>query len=154
MPDTPPTFPVLTEKAALENGDLFSPQFDAAGLIPAIVTDTHTGQIAMFAWMNAEALALTLSTGIAHFWSRSRAKLWKKGEESGNLLRIVEMLTDCDQDALIVKVEIAGEGRACHTGETSCFYRRVLPNANDPAASRLAPLESNDIIIRLTSPPD
>lgn len=149
MPERQSPFAILTDKAALEEGDRFAPRFDDAGLIPAIVTDTHTGQIAMFAWMNAEALALTLSTGIAHFWSRSRGRLWKKGEESGNLLRVTEMLTDCDQDVLVVKVEIEGAGRACHTGETSCFYRRILPDADDPAASRLAPLESNDVVTRL-----
>ena len=152
MSDTPAAaFPTVTDKTALETGDRFSPRFDEAGLIPAIVTDAHSGHIAMFAWMNAEALALTLSTGVAHFWSRSRGKLWKKGEESGNLLRVVEMLTDCDQDVVIVKVEIAGAGRACHTGEVSCFYRRVLPNVDDPAASRLAPLDGNDVVTRLTS---
>jgi phosphoribosyl-AMP cyclohydrolase len=79
----------------------------------------------MFAWMNAEALAQTLETRVGHFWSRSRNKLWKKGEESGNLLRVSELRTDCDQDALWLKVVVEGKGVACHTGERSCFYRSL-----------------------------
>ncbi len=140
-----PKFETIGDKAALELGDRFAPRFDREGLIPAIVTDRSTGEVLMFAWMNAEALGLTLSTGVAHFWSRSRARLWKKGEESGNLLAVAEMLTDCDQDVLIVKVEIAGAGRACHTGEKSCFYRRVVADAVSPAASRLEPLPGTDL---------
>ncbi len=110
---------------AIEHGLAFTPKFDADGYIPAIVTDALTGGVLMFAFMNRQALALTLSTGIGHFWSRSRNKLWKKGEESGNLLRIVEMRTDCDQDVVWLRVEVAGDGVACHTGATSCFYRTI-----------------------------
>ena len=84
-----------------------------------------SGDVLMFAWMNAEALALTLETRLGHFWSRSRGRLWKKGEESGNLLRVSELRTDCDQDALWLKVVVEGDGVACHTGATSCFYRSV-----------------------------
>jgi phosphoribosyl-AMP cyclohydrolase len=109
----------------------FQPRFDADGLIPAVVTDAATGEVLMFAWMNAEALALTLETRIGHFWSRSRARLWKKGEESGNVLSVSELRTDCDQDALWLKVEVGGAGVACHTGERSCFYR-VLPLGERP----------------------
>jgi phosphoribosyl-AMP cyclohydrolase len=79
----------------------------------------------MLAWMNAEALALTISTGEAHFWSRSRGRIWKKGEESGNVLRVVELRTDCDQDAVWLRVKIAGHGAACHTGHRTCFYRSI-----------------------------
>jgi phosphoribosyl-AMP cyclohydrolase len=109
----------------IEAGALFQPKFDADGLIPAIVTDTATGEVLMFAWMNAEALGLTLQTQFAHFWSRSRNKLWKKGEESGNLLRVAEVRTDCDQDVVWLKVTVEGDGRACHTGARSCFYRTL-----------------------------
>ena len=106
-----------------ENGAVLDPKFDALGLITAVVTDAASGDLLMVAHMNAEALALTRGTGIAHFWSRSRQSLWKKGETSGNFLHVVEMRIDCDQDALWVKAEPVGP--ACHTGRTSCFYRRV-----------------------------
>ena len=111
--------------AEIEGGLTFQPKFDADGLMAAIVTDATSGEVLMLAWMNAEALAITLETRIAHFWSRSRARLWKKGEESGNLLEVREVRTDCDQDALWLKVAVAGAGVACHTGERSCFYRRL-----------------------------
>jgi phosphoribosyl-AMP cyclohydrolase len=110
----------------LERGSTFRPKYDAQGLIGAIVTDAEAGEVLMFAWMNAAALAASLDSGIAHFWSRSRQKLWRKGEESGNELEIVEMRTDCDQDALVVRVRVRGAGLACHTGARSCFYRRVI----------------------------
>ena len=122
---TPPTFATRGTPAEIEQGLAFQPHFDADGLVPAIVTDAASGEVLMFAFMNAEALALTLQTRIAHFWSRSRHKLWKKGEESGNLLRVTEVRTDCDQDVVWLKVTIAGAGVACHTGERSCFYRSV-----------------------------
>src|SRR6185436_12698242 len=92
-----------------------------------------TGDVLMFAWMNAEALAATLETRIAHFWSRSRGKLWKKGEDSGNTLSVVEARVDCDQDVLWLKVNVAGAGGACHTGARSCFYR-TLPLGAKPTA--------------------
>jgi phosphoribosyl-AMP cyclohydrolase len=112
--------------AEIEGGLLFQPKFDADGLIPAIVTDANApGHVLMFAWMNAEALALTIDSGIAHFWTRSRKKIWKKGEESGNLLIVKTLRTDCDQDALWLNVETQGAGVACHTGAKSCFYRTV-----------------------------
>jgi phosphoribosyl-AMP cyclohydrolase len=110
----------------VERGLAFQPKFDAEGLIPAIITDAGTeGGVLMFAWMNAEALALTIDTGIAHFWTRSRKKIWKKGEESGNMLIVKTLRTDCDQDALWLSVETQGAGVACHTGAKSCFYRTV-----------------------------
>jgi phosphoribosyl-AMP cyclohydrolase len=115
----------------IESGLTFQPKFDAEGLIPAIVTDASSGEALMFAWMNAESLALTLEQGIAHFWSRSRGRLWRKGEESGNVLRITEVRTDCDQDAIWLKADVQGTGVACHTGARSCFYR-VVPLGEEP----------------------
>jgi phosphoribosyl-AMP cyclohydrolase len=107
----------------------FLPKYDANGLITAIAQDAVTNTILMVAHMNAEALALTLSTGIAHYWSRSRASLWKKGETSGNTQCVMQMLVDCDQDVLLMKVTVEGDGNACHTGRESCFYR-VVKNDN------------------------
>lgn len=103
--------------------DRFQPRFDAAGLVTAIVTDADTGTLLMVAHMNEEAIRLTQATGQAHFWSRSRRSLWRKGETSGHGLTLVEMRVDCDQDALLLRVTPAGP--ACHTGRRSCFYRRV-----------------------------
>lgn len=113
------------EKAQLEEGSAFTPRFDAHGLVTAVVTDAGDGTLLMVAHMNAEALALTLETGIAHYWSRSRGMLWKKGETSGNFQRVKEIRTDCDQDAVWLKVEVAGDDVSCHTGRRSCFYRKV-----------------------------
>ena len=109
----------------IEEGTAFAPKFDASGLIPAIVTDAGSGEVLMFAWMNAEALAATLKDGIATFYSRSRSSLWRKGETSGETLQVVEARTDCDQDVIWLKVVPRGRGAACHTGRRSCFYRIV-----------------------------
>jgi phosphoribosyl-AMP cyclohydrolase len=98
------------------------PKFDADGLVTAVVTDVISGDVLMVAHMNAEALAKTIATGEAWYFSRSRKKLWKKGESSGHVQRVAELRVDCDQDALWLKVEQVGEG-ACHTGRRSCFYR-------------------------------
>jgi len=95
-------------------------RFGSDGLIPAIAQDAASGEVLMVAWMNAESLRRTLETGEAHYWSRSRKKLWHKGEESGNVQRVREVRTDCDKDTLLVKVEQVG-GAACHTGYRSCF---------------------------------
>jgi phosphoribosyl-AMP cyclohydrolase len=130
---TSPIFAARGTPAEVEQGTRFQPGFDADGLIPAVVTDAASGEVLMLAWMNAAALALTLETRVAHFWSRSRRKLWKKGEESGNLLRVAEARTDCDQDVVWLKVTVAGAGVACHTGERSCFYRS-LPLGAAPTA--------------------
>ena len=100
----------------------FDPNYDAAGLVTAIVT-TRDGALLMVAHMNAEALAQTQATGEAHFWSRSRQALWRKGETSGNVLRVAELRIDCDQDAIWVIADAAGP--ACHTGERTCFFRRI-----------------------------
>lgn len=118
----------------IETTHSFKPKFSSEGLIPAIVTDHRSGDVLMFAYMNAMALNETISTGIAHFWSRSRGKLWKKGEESGNLLKVIELRTDCDQDVVWVTAEVQGNGVACHTGERSCFYRRVVKGDGSAAS--------------------
>lgn len=104
----------------------FDPRFDAAGLVTAIVVDAATGDILMVAHMNDAAIAKTQETGLAHFWSRSRGRLWQKGETSGNVLTVVELRVDCDQDALLLRVTPSGP--ACHTGRRSCFYRRIEPD--------------------------
>ena len=113
------------DKAELEGAGLFTPRFDANGLVTAVVTDARDGELLMVAHMNAEALSLTLETGIAHYYSRSRERLWKKGESSGNLQTVREIRTDCDQDAVWLKVSVAGHDATCHTGRRSCFYRTV-----------------------------
>lgn len=107
----------------LETATQLTPRFDANGLIAAIAQDALTGEVLMLAWMNAESLKLTMETGQATYWSRSRGKLWRKGEESGHTQRVVEMRVDCDQDAVLLRVE--QQGAACHTGARSCFYRVV-----------------------------
>jgi len=114
------------DKAELEDGAGFTPRFDEKGLVTAVVTDADRGDVLMVAHMNAQALALTLETGIAHYWSRSRNTLWKKGETSGNVQSVVELRTDCDQDALWLRVRVAGDNATCHTGRRSCFYRTVV----------------------------
>lgn len=123
-------------KAELEEGMDFSPKFDKDGLIPALAMDSVTREPLMLAYMNAESLRRTLEIGEAVYWSRSRQEFWHKGATSGHIQRIVEIRTDCDQDALILLVEQIGAG-ACHTGRESCFYRKVLP----PAAGGTARLE-------------
>jgi phosphoribosyl-AMP cyclohydrolase len=128
---------------AVEEGLAFQPKFDADGLIPAIVTEADTGEVLMFAWMNSEALTLTLDTGLGHFWSRSRSALWKKGEESGNTLKVVEMRTDCDQDVVWMRARVAGDGVACHTGRESCFYRSIPLRPAARGAMTLVPVQRN-----------
>lgn len=108
---------------ALETSVSFTPRFDANGLIPVIAIDAKDGAVLMLAYMNAQALAATQATGQATYWSRSRGKLWRKGETSGHTQRVVSLKVDCDQDALLLIV--AQEGPACHTGARSCFYRTV-----------------------------
>ncbi|SNS25850.1 phosphoribosyl-AMP cyclohydrolase [Sphingomonas laterariae] len=106
-----------------ETGAELLPKYDAAGLVTAVVTDAAKGDVLMVAHMNAEALEATIASGEATFWSRSRGKLWRKGETSGHVLKVVEMRVDCDQDAIWIKAEPAGP--ACHTGAVSCFYRKI-----------------------------
>jgi phosphoribosyl-AMP cyclohydrolase len=124
---------------AIETGDTFQPLFTGDGLIPAIVTSREDGAVLMFAWMNADALEATLQTRIAHFYSRSRDKLWRKGEESGNTLTVHQIATDCDQDVIWLKVTVNGAGVACHTGARSCFYREIDLDAVGEGAVHLKP---------------
>jgi phosphoribosyl-AMP cyclohydrolase len=104
------------------------PRFDSQGLVTAVAIDHRTGQLLMLAHMDAEAIARTRETGLAHFWSRSRKKQWMKGETSGHVLKVIEIRVDCDQDALELRVEPAGP--ACHTLATSCFYRRIAADGS------------------------
>jgi phosphoribosyl-AMP cyclohydrolase len=124
------------DKASLEEGPAFTPNFDASGLVVCVATERRTGDILMVAYMNEEALRATLATGIVHYWSRSRHSLWRKGDTSGQVQTLVEMRTDCDQDALLLVVDVGGDGHACHTGRHSCFYRRVV-TADDGGDPRL-----------------
>lgn len=114
----------MTDKSEIEEGTAFAPRFDADGLITAVVTDAKSGGVLMVAHMNKDALAKTIESGEAWFYSRSRKALWKKGETSGHVQRVKELRVDCDQDSLWLAVEQAGAG-ACHTGRKSCFYRAV-----------------------------
>ena len=127
MSDVLPSRFALPSDSAAENeaGTVLRPRFSADGLIPAVVTDAETGVVVMFAHMNAEALALTIDTGVAHYWSRSRSQLWRKGESSGHEQAVAELRVDCDQDVVLLAVNTAGTGANCHTGRKSCFYRRV-----------------------------
>jgi phosphoribosyl-AMP cyclohydrolase len=134
---SPSSFPSPGSASDLEQGLVLSPRFDRDGLIAAVASDADTRDVLMLAWMNAEALRLSIDTGFAHFWSRSRGRIWKKGEESGNLLEIVEMRVDCDQDAIWLKVRVHGAAVACHTGARSCFYRSV--ELKSEKAGRLLP---------------
>jgi phosphoribosyl-AMP cyclohydrolase len=115
----------MAESAEREEGLAFLPKFGADGLVTCVTLDARRGDVLMVAHMNEEALKATLETGIVHYWSRSRANLWRKGDTSGQSQRLVEMRVDCDQDAFLAFVEVGGDGGACHTGRRSCFYRRV-----------------------------
>lgn len=116
-----------------EQGSEFLPKFDSAGLLSAVVQDADSDAILMVAFMNAEAIAATLETGFAHFHSRSRGRLWKKGETSGDVLEVVEIRVDCDQDALLIRARAAGP--TCHTGAQSCFYRALSDDGLAPVVS-------------------
>jgi phosphoribosyl-AMP cyclohydrolase len=118
-------FPQVSSKQDLERGQTLAPRFDPSGLIAAVAVDADRGDVLMLAWMNAEALSLTIETGQAHYYSRSRQTLWKKGETSGQVQTVVEIRVDCDQDAVLLRVHPEGDGGACHVGFRSCFYRVV-----------------------------
>jgi phosphoribosyl-AMP cyclohydrolase len=133
-------FPAAGASAALEEGLALTPKFDADGLVTAVATDAKTGDLLMVAHMNAQALANTIATGEAWYFSRSRRKLWKKGETSGHVQRVVELRVDCDQDAVWIRVEQHGEG-ACHTGRRSCFYRAAPLGQNDAVKLELCDAE-------------
>lgn len=119
--------------AERESGTQFMPKFDDKGLLSAVVVDVESGDVLMVAFMDEEALDATQRTGEAHFHSRSRGKLWKKGESSGNVLKVEDVLVDCDQDALVLRCRPAGP--TCHTGATSCFYRRLEDGTLQPVKS-------------------
>lgn len=119
------TSPAGLDHQTLEEGSVFAPRFDDKGLVTAIAVEASSGAVLMLAHMNAEALSRTIETGEVHYYSRSRGAIWKKGETSGESQKLLEMRTDCDQDAILLIVEQAGRGAACHTGRRSCFYRRV-----------------------------
>ncbi len=131
-------FAARGDKRDIEEGVAFAPKFDRDGLIVCITTEVNSGDILMVAYMNEEALRLTLETGVAHYWSRSRKSLWRKGDTSGQVQTVRELLVDCDQDAIQIKVEAGGDGKACHTGRRSCFYRRVIVAGDEV---RLMPAE-------------
>ncbi|MBZ8132326.1 phosphoribosyl-AMP cyclohydrolase [Afifella sp. IM 167] len=121
----------MSETAQISSGETieettaFRPRFNSAGVLPCIAQDAATGDVLMLAWMNEEALSATLSTGVMHYWSRSRARLWKKGETSGAIQTVIELRIDCDQDTLLARVEVTDRTNTCHTGRGDCFYRIV-----------------------------
>lgn len=133
-----PAFDAPGSRDAVEEGLAFTPRFDRDGLIACIAVDARDGRVLMLAHMNAESLRRTLETGEAWYWSRSRQALWHKGATSGQVQRVVEMRTDCDQDALLIVVAVGGDGGCCHTGRRACFYRGVALDADGRAVLRPA----------------
>ena len=138
MSETPSMFAPRTSVAQVEEGHELAPKFDANGLIPVVTTDWQTGELLMHGFMNADALARTIETGEAHYWSRSRQAIWHKGATSGLTQKIVEMRIDDDQDAVWLRVNVAGNGASCHVGYRSCFYR-ALP-VGGPVGEAALPL--------------
>ncbi len=131
------TFPSPGARQDLEEGDRLTPRFGPDGLITCVTVEAGSGELLMVAHMNAEALERTLASGQIWYWSRSRGELWLKGATSGQVQTLVEMRVDCDQDALLLRVTVSGDGGCCHTGRRSCFYRRV---EGGPAGARLVPV--------------
>ena len=128
------------EGASQEEGTVLRPKFDRDGLVTAVAVDDGDGAVLMVAHMNAASLARTIETGEAWYWSRSRRTLWRKGETSGQLQHVVEMRVDCDQDAVLLRVRVGGDGGCCHTGRRSCFYRIVpIGEGAAPALSEVPP---------------
>jgi phosphoribosyl-AMP cyclohydrolase len=125
------------DKTSLEEGSVFAPQFSVDGLIPCVTIEDGSGEVLMVAHMNREALDKTLTTGIVHYWSRSRRSLWRKGDTSGQVQTLVELRVDCDQDVVLARVQVGGDGGACHTGRRSCFYRRVEATDSAPRLARV-----------------
>ena len=117
--------PAASAATDREEGSQFAPRFSADGLLTCVTIDARSGEVLMVAHMNAEALDKTLSSGFMHYWSRSRRSLWRKGDTSGQTQRVEELRVDCDQDAVLARVTVGGDGGACHTGRRSCFYRRL-----------------------------
>ncbi len=129
--DSTKVFAARTSVEQVEEGDVLAPKFDADGLIPVVTTDAKSGELLMHGFMNPEALQKTIETGEAHYWSRSRKSLWHKGATSGLVQHVVEMRIDDDQDAVWLRVDVAGSGASCHVGYRSCFYRSV-PTGKSP----------------------
>jgi phosphoribosyl-AMP cyclohydrolase len=133
-------FAKAQSKTELEEGLHLTPRFGPDGLVTCVATDADTGALLMVAHMNADSLARTIETGEAWYWSRSRGELWHKGATSGQIQTVEEMRVDCDQDAIWIKVRVAGDGGCCHTGRHSCFYRRVAAGREgEPAILEQAP---------------
>ncbi|WP_379921414.1 phosphoribosyl-AMP cyclohydrolase [Erythrobacter sp. R86502] len=118
-----------------EGGTVFAPKFDALGLLTAVIIDDSDGKVLVVAHMNTQALEATIETGKVHFWSRSRASLWMKGETSGNVLNVAQIMVDCDQDALVIRAIPAGP--TCHTGAQSCFYRLLDTESGSPVLKQV-----------------
>ena len=137
MTDQPPPLSPRGDRAAVEDGDLLMPAFDAAGLLTAVAVQAGTGAVLMVAHMNREALERTLATRQAWYWSRSRGELWLKGATSGQIQHVREIRVDCDQDCLLLVVDVGGDGGCCHTGRPDCFYRRVVLPADTGSPVRL-----------------
>lgn len=125
--------------STIEETEQFLPAFNADGLIACITIDARTNAVLMMAWMNDEALRMTMETGIAHYWSRSRRTLWKKGATSGALQTVVSAKVDCDQDAILLSVTVEKPQDTCHTGRETCFYRTLIPDARSPLGIKLQP---------------
>lgn len=139
--DCDPVFSTPGPKADLEEGVTLTPRFGPDGLITAVTSDAQSGDLLMVAHMNAEALRLTIETGEAHYWSRSRQALWHKGDTSGQVQTVTEMRIDCDQDAVWLKVRVGGDGGSCHTGRRTCFYR-AIPTGGPARGLRLEPRDA------------
>ena len=131
------------DTATVETGALLMPKYDANGLIVAVTTNADNGEVLMVGYMNEEALKRTIETGEAWYWSRSRKGFWKKGETSGQVQKVHEILTDCDQDAIVLKVRVAGNGATCHVGYRSCFFRKIVPSDDGPVG--LEPVEAERV---------
>jgi phosphoribosyl-AMP cyclohydrolase len=138
MPDTSFTFAQRGTRAEIEEGSLFMPKFDTAGLITAVTVDAVTNEVLMVAHMNEEALRRTIESGEAWYWSRSRGELWHKGDTSGQIQSVVDIRVDCDQDCLLLRVNVAGDGGCCHTGRRACFYRKIEPVSPSGGTVRVA----------------
>ena len=132
-------FALRGAKRDLEEGTGFAPKFDADGLIVCVTREAGSQDVLMVAYMNAEALKLTLETGIAHYWSRSRQSLWRKGDTSGQTQKVIQAATDCDQDAILLTVVAGGDGGACHTGRKTCFYRSIEMENGAPRLQMIQP---------------
>tara|TARA_B100000989_G_scaffold284247_1_gene250882 strand:- start:430 stop:903 length:474 start_codon:yes stop_codon:yes gene_type:complete len=120
------TFGERKDVFEIEEGKILQPKFDEYGLIPVITSENSTGNVLMHGYMNKESLSLSIETGLAHYWSRSRKLIWKKGESSGLYQKIVEMKIDDDQDCVWISVNVSGSGASCHVGYKSCFYRKII----------------------------